>query len=215
MFRNTVGPDRPASVTAWAPWTNYKAGEVVTYRGVPFIAPADVVGVATFVFASWLALPGGNPLPPHTFDPKYTGLNFGAQSANRVNFGRVYGAPMLISKLGINIGVSSGNVSLAVYSSTGVGSQARPGTRLATTGSVACPAAGEASISLDAPVVVVPGDWFALSCDNGTATFFRATTASMNFALSGYVQQTSAHPAPATAGTLGAAASMFYVVGVE
>lgn len=200
---------------AWAANTAYKAGQLVTYRGCLFTAVADFTSGAAFTFANWLPVATGNPLPLSTFDPRYTGLTFGSQSANRTNYARVLGAPMLISKLGINIGVSSGNICLAVYDSIGTGTSARPNNRLATTGAVACPAAGEASVTLDTPVVVVPGDWFALAADNATATFFKATVSGMTLALSDYAQQAGAFPCPATAAGVAAAGSMFYVAGVE
>ena len=46
-----------------------------------------------------------------------------------------------ITKIGIHVGASSGNICLAAYSNTGVGRNARPGTRIGTTGSVVCPTA--------------------------------------------------------------------------
>lgn len=205
-----------ARSNAWAANTFYKAGQIVTFRGAPFAANADFTSGATFTFSNWTSLMTGNALPPHTHDPRYAGgLAAGNQAANRTNYTRVHGSPMLISKLGINVGTQSGNICLAVYSSTGSGSAARPGTRLATTGTVACPAVGEASIALDVPVVVVPGDWFSFSADNTTAQIFKSLPPGMNLALSGYNQQTSAFPAPATAGSLGTSSSVFYIVGVE
>ena len=98
-------------------------------------------------------------------------------NANQASFVRLYGTGA-ISKIGIEVIVSSGNIQAAVYSSasgTGFNSQlgrdAVPGARKATTGSLACPAAGYAELSLGGSITIEPGDWLGFSADNTTAAF--------------------------------------------
>lgn len=76
-----------------------------------------------------------------------------------------------ISKIRLRIGTSSGNIAVAVYRNSGSGSAATPGARAATSGVVACPAAGSAEVALTASVDVNPGDWLCIWVDNTTVTF--------------------------------------------
>lgn len=122
-----------------------------------------------------------------------------------------------ISKIAIEVVTASGNVSVAAYRSTGVGRDAVPGTQLATSGAVTCPVAGYAEISLGATANLLPGDWLALSVDNGTATFRGAISSAGNVDLGKgrcYVQST-AHPLPSTPSSLTATIGRnFTLVGV-
>lgn len=162
-----------------------------------------------------LALPS-EVLPPHTIDLRAVTGGVGNNAASRTNYMRARGMALTISKLAVNIGTSSGNICLAVYSNTGTGTAARPAALKATTGSVVCPAAGEAVVALTAPVLVQPGDWFALAADNATATFARNSVPSMTTAgLAFTCQQTSAFPCPTTPASLGPATSAFFILGVE
>lgn len=109
-----------------------------------------------------------------------------------------------ISKIGLEVVVQSGNISLAAFQNSGVGRSAVPGDRLATSGAVACPAAGYQEIALDAAIRMEPGDWLALSADNTTATF-RAnlnSTAAANLGLGRAFKATTAHPLPNPAANL-------------
>jgi len=83
-----------------------------------------------------------------------------------------------ITAIGIEVIVSSGNICAAVYSPTngtgyrdGLGRDAKPGVRKATTGSIACPASGYRELSLGGSVDIEAGDWLGFSADNTTATF--------------------------------------------
>lgn len=133
--------------------------------------------------------------------------------ANGAHMIRARGAG-LISKIAIHVGVQSGNVSVGIYSKTGSGRSTLPLTRRATSGTVACPAPGYAEIALDVPVYVTSDDYFAISCDNTTATFFRATAIGFSNLVAGVgVQYATHHPLPATATTpittaIGAAPAM-------
>jgi hypothetical protein len=77
-----------------------------------------------------------------------------------------------ITKLGLDIAFPSGNICAAIYANGGEGRDAKPLTRKATTGSIACPGAGYQELDLGGEVVVDPGDWVGFSCDNLTALFF-------------------------------------------
>jgi hypothetical protein len=121
---------------------------------------------------------------------------------NRTNYVRVVGSGT-ITKLGIHIGVASGNITAGVYANTGTGRSAKPGAAKAVVGSIPCPAAGYAEIVLPAPVQVEHGDWFAVGCDNTTATFFRIGGAADGPMLAGLSWKENVFPAPAIANPLG------------
>ncbi len=106
---------------------------------------------------------------PRTFSTVVHGTGAGSV-ANRGEWVRAVGSGA-ITKLGIHVGVQSGNICVAVYANSGVGRDAKPAARKATSGSVACPATGYAEVALLASVAVEHGDWFFLAPDNTTATF--------------------------------------------
>lgn len=135
-------------------------------------------------------------------DPRYPGGVTVWPGANRGLYVRTINGGT-ITKIGLEVGVQSGNISVAVYRNSGSGRSAVPsGAPAITSGAVACPASGYAEVSLGGSVVVNPGDWLFLSCDNTTASFQRHTTTSGTALQSGFVtRQDSAHPAP-TVGTL-------------
>lgn len=118
-------------------------------------------------------------------------------AANDARYTRALGRGT-ISKLRIHVAVQSGNISLAVYSPAGAGLSAFPGVRKATTGAVACPGTGAQDVAIG-PVLVEPGDFLAMSCDNITASFLAVggTGASSLFGGQLYAEA-SAHPLPAT-----------------
>lgn len=116
--------------------------------------------------------------------------------ANRGIYLRAVGAGD-ISKVGLEITTSSGNISVAIY--TGLPGRNNPGARKATSGAVACPTAGFAQVSLGGTVQVNEGDWFFLSADNTTA-LFRAMNnnfiGATGIGLGSCAYQNTAHPAP-------------------
>jgi hypothetical protein len=114
------------------------------------------------------ARPGGVPdtVPSNAVSETNGTLN------SRIYAHRVHGSGT-ISKIQIRVNASSGNICVGVYScqtANGI-ANAIPGSRKATSGSVACPT-GVAEVSLGGNVDVVEGDWFAIMADNGTASFF-------------------------------------------
>jgi hypothetical protein len=143
---------------------------------------------------------------PATHDPRQFigGAGFNTTGlANLTYFGRVRGSGS-VNQIVFWVATSAGNVSVAVYDNVlqFAGADGRwniPNTRLATSGSVACPAVGQASISLGATIAVESGQhWFALSQDNVAATFSGSggwiIGSNMAAGISGTV---NGHPAPA------------------
>jgi hypothetical protein len=109
---------------------------------------------------------------PRTADPRSSLAAAALSGANVTYWGRVVGGGT-VTKLGIQVGAQSGNICVAVYANSGFGINAIPGVRLATSGSVACPAIGYAEVALDVSVEVLSGQhWFALAADNVVATFY-------------------------------------------
>ena len=119
-----------------------------------------------------------------------------------------------ITKIGLSVAVQSGNISVAAYSNTGTGRAATPGTRLQTSGAVACPAVGYAEIALGGTAVLNPGDWLGISADNITAKFqsLLAATVPSNLGLGRQCAQTGAHPLPATPSGLTAQTGFTFVL---
>jgi hypothetical protein len=137
-------------------------------------------------------------------------------TASRGVFHRVR-AGGFVSSVAVAVGTSSGNVAVAVYANSGSGRSAVPSTRVATSGSVACPAPGFALISLGATVTVEPGDWLYLWCDNTTATFRCASSGiyATNPIYAGFsAYEDGAVPAPATATPIAGLIRGFLLVGV-
>lgn len=107
---------------------------------------------------------------PMTVDPNL-GSTSTTFSANNTRYYRVKGAGV-ITKIGLELVVSAGNIAVAVYASSGVGRAAKPnGVPKGASGSVVCPAVGYAEIALGSSVTVVPGDWIALGTDSATTAF--------------------------------------------
>lgn len=155
---------------------------------------------------------------PYTVDPGITRSSdfLPVQAVNAAHYLRVEHAGR-ISKIATQIGTQGGNMSLAVYRNSGSGREAVPGTRLATTGSFVTPAAGYAEFSLGTTLNVQVGDWFALTCDSTVATFKSqlASGGDSNLGKGRQYRQATAHPAPATVGTLVATQGYtFVIVGV-
>lgn len=103
----------------------------------------------------------------------------------------VIGVACTIIGVKIRVGTQSGNISVGLYSSAG--------SRVATSGAVACPASGVANVAFTASYVATAGRYYlAISCDNVTATFAAPNPA--NTAGPGACRfEASAHPLPATA----------------
>lgn len=136
-------------------------------------------------------------------------------ASNEARYVRVIGSGT-ISKIGFDVVAQSGNISVAAYRRTGTGTSAKPGTRLATSGSVACPAIGYAEVSLGASVTLYDGDYLAMSADNTTFQFRGNSGPSGNALSTVYAfGQATAHPLPSTPTvSTGAASRIPFLIGV-
>lgn len=123
-----------------------------------------------------VTIPGATvPFPPHTVHPTFGMV--GATSVLASNFGhalRALGAGA-ITKIGIYVGASSGNIDVGIARASTPGGP--PATLIASSGSIACPAGSAwAEISLGGSVTVDPTtDYFVIAADNTTATFWRGS----------------------------------------
>jgi len=139
--------------------------------------------------------------------------------ANRACFQRLeqVGPNTPITSILLRVQTSSGNICVSVY--TSAAGRANPVTRIATSGSVACPATGAtAAIALDVPVTPTPNTWFAISADNDTAAFDCKASASTysitDIALGVSAYQDGAFPLPATAAPTACRTPGYILVGV-
>lgn len=134
-------------------------------------------------------------------------------SANRGVWLRVRNAGM-ISKIALGVAVQSGNICVAVYRASGFRQSAKPGTLLASSNSVACPAVGYAEVSLGATIEIRDGDFIYLGADNNVAKFWTAGTTSANSALAAGVSYyaDAAFPAPASNPTVTTGFQRFWVL---
>jgi hypothetical protein len=166
----------------------------------------------------WTATPPASGIGiPYTF-PAFSGGTSASTLglANRGVYQRLLAVPaggVTLTGFVVAIGTSSGNICVATYAGTGTGTGSRPGARTATTGSIACPAAGSSFVAL--PVTVAPGDWVLLSADNNTATFTRFGSNADNILLTGLCHREDvAFPGPANATPAAAWGSPYALVGV-
>lgn len=139
-------------------------------------------------------------------------------TANAARYIRVIGSGT-ITKIAMDVSVQSGNICVAVYRRTGSGLSAKPGARVATSGSVACPAVGYAEVSLGGSIALYDGDYLAMSVDNTTASFrgLSGPSGVSGGMASGYSwDQGTAFPLPATAttGASGSASRIPLLIGV-
>lgn len=123
--------------------------------------------------------------------------------ANDCFYTRVMGGGF-ITKVGLKVAVSSGNISVAAYQSAPnlLGRLAVPGPQIASSGAVACPGVGYAEVALGSRVPVRSGDWLALSVDNATASFLDVDSDPSSLMLGFVRKQNPAHPAPAAPASL-------------
>jgi len=116
-------------------------------------------------------------------------------------------APCVITGIRVTIGVSSGNLDVGIYDSTG--------NRLASSGSTASPGTGNQTINFTASASLVPGTYYlAVAADNNTVTITRAGT---DAPAAAYYFDTS-FPLPSTVTLPGTAAGttarLFVLIGI-
>lgn len=159
----------------------------------------------------------GDPLGlgfPYTVDPRIAGATQNVGAVNRAIYARVTGGGT-ITKIGLLVGTSSGNIDVGVFTSTGVGRSARPNVRLRSSGATACPTAGYAEVSLGGSVVVQSGDWLAIAADNTTATFGAISSPGASDLVAGLLHyQDNGYTLPAAAAVTAAGMRAICLVGV-
>lgn len=94
-------------------------------------------------------------------------------TANWTVYSSWQAAGYAISSYRVKVNASSGNICLAAYASSGSGVSRVPTTRLATSGSVACPSIGMADVSLGATITPSLTGYSACAADNTTANLAR------------------------------------------
>jgi hypothetical protein len=178
-WKDDAGAERAVSPGADLTAHTGDASDAHDASAISLADSADLYDTVTEVEAA-LALLGADMYVPGIISTSVTvGDPAGnpMSNANQASWIRWRGTGT-ITKIGIQVVVSSGNICAAVYSptggtghSSGQGRDAKPGARKATTGSIACPAAGYRELDLGGSVVIEPGDWFGFAADNTTATF--------------------------------------------
>jgi hypothetical protein len=193
--------------------------EVATAPGTPSTGIIAYVesGVLKFIDTTGIKHAFNNGDPAATVWPP---INGGAGAWPASNEGHYYRLQRggTFSKVGLHIGVQSGNISIAGYTNSGVGRAAQPtGGRVFTTGAIACPAVNYQEVSLGASFTLHEGDWLGMSADNTTVTIRCADTGyvASSTGLGAHLLQSTAHPLPATPASMsGALGRVAVLIGV-
>ncbi|QOR55359.1 MAG: hypothetical protein SHS37scaffold145_10 [Phage 71_18] len=121
-----------------------------------------------------------------------------AQVANRTKACRVIKGGTITS-VGIGVQTQSGNTSVGVL--RGAAGRALPTTRVVTSGTTACPAAGFATVTVASTAVDETTDWLAIDSDNATINLYTGGfTSSLagNLGLGYMAYQDGTFPLPAS-----------------
>jgi hypothetical protein len=167
--------------------------------------------------AAWQTVANGvaasAELPPHTWHPGAPTTNATWIGANQTQHNRNLGAGT-ISGIAFTVGTVSGNVCVGVYA--GGGGRGGPTTRLATSGSVPCPASGFVTVPLGTTLTVNQTNYLSLACDNATATFFASGNGGGgNPSGAGFCYAEGVFPLPAVASVINPYRSeTFFLFGV-
>jgi hypothetical protein len=131
-----------------------------------------------------------------------TSCTWAALTSNGAQFLRLMSGGYTFSNWQIHVANTSGNISIAAYTASGIGATSAPGGgRQSTTGAIACPANGDVTIPIGGGGSITPllTDWVGMSADNTTISVFSKAAGQSNFLSAGLGgNQTSAHPCPAT-----------------
>lgn len=173
----------PGNMAPWVTATAYVTGQVALFGGAMYLALSDHTSDASFrvdvAAGRWQVVNPKGQGRIETTDPVLmTGYQIWPV-ASRLYYFRTTGAGP-ISKIAVDVGTQSGNMVVSVWANNGLqGRAAAPvGPRLATSGSVAVPAAlAVQEISLGGTVGVAEGDWFGIAIDNITARLRTAVSA--------------------------------------
>jgi hypothetical protein len=123
-----------------------------------------------------------------------------------------------VSTANWRVSATAGNVSIGLYSVTNTGTARVPGTRLQTTGAIACPGNGIAATSLGGTSACTQSaNYWALSTDNGSMAPMEMASSQTAMPTHGHLlSQGTAHPiptGPAAGQGLGAGGRPFWMVG--
>lgn len=201
------GPQGPAGADGADNWVQLTQAE---YDALPIKDPDTL-----YVITGAAPTGGGTWGYPYTIRPDIiSATNAGfPDGTNRAIYTRLIDGAT-VTKAWLMCTTSSGFISIGFYSSTGTGKNANPGTRLNTTGAIACPAGGYQEITVPT-VAVAHGDWIGMSCDNTTAAFKTALVSEQGNQLGkgSNCYQATGHPLPATASGLSQGSGRLYVMG--
>lgn len=155
---------------------------------------------------------------PHSFNPNLLVANIALDAVNRAfAFRSVPGPRFTMSKIGLYIGTSSGNLDVGVVRASSVGKVA-PTTRIASSGSTASPGTGYREIALTGSVEFDPRtDYLTVAADNTTITFGRGPAAFgiENAAGAGFMYaQSTAFPIPSTPSMTASVRFPLFLIGV-
>lgn len=178
-WQEGAAPATPASTK----WTTYFKTDGLYY--------IDDAGAETGPLAA-----GSSGIVPWALMPYFGGVNttsISVGAANRAIY--IPTSPLqaaaTITGVQIHVVVQSGNISVGLYNSAG--------SRVATSGAVACPAAGLAVVAFSASYSAAAGTYYlAISADNTTATFASGNSGTPASPATCRFEET-AHPLPATA----------------
>jgi hypothetical protein len=137
-----------------------------------------------------------------TMDPHLAAAATSAPGANAAIFGMFTGYGQTTNQLRIYVGTSAGNVSVGVYSCLYTGISRVPGALKATTGEIACPGSGVATVTLTSTITIAKYDYGAISASSGSATFGRSAplSSSISRGVAAYLSPAHPLPDPANAG---------------
>lgn len=178
-------------MTVWTEPANFDVGELIDHTKMNTYWRDNLKHLREYIPAPF----------PYTLDPRNHYVSGIASTATRCYYGRVRGVGS-VGTIYFNVALASGTISVAVFSNTGAGRAARPNTRLQTSGSVACPAAGSAAVALGGSVTIDPphGEhWFAFSTSGVMNLFGTGATYRDSNLGAGLGYRENIHPAPATA----------------
>jgi len=157
---------------------------------------------ATDYDTGWATPPTPVSLPVHTIHPNLQATAAALPGANWAIFWKSLGAGT-ITNIGLQVNASSGNICVGVYNSASA--TGPPTSRLATSGSIPCPAIGWASISLGGSYSVNQSHFLALAASSASATFYSVSSTWASGGLGQYAaglaysDNSSGLPLPATA----------------
>ncbi len=192
----TWEPIPPSGAFGGSAIVNVSATTQVSALESPSVTRGDVVNLVAEGVGNAFALGYGTNLPPWAV----SGVPFGVAGANYGWISRLIsdGVPNA-TKIRLYVGASSGNICAGVYRMQSGGVVKR----IATTGTIPCPAVGSVDLALLSPVTAFRAtDFLALAIDNTIATFYGANAPLILMGDHGIGLMTNAVPLPA--GPIGA-----------